>query len=136
MLNAQVTVTGTVTGQEDDVPIPGVNIVEKGTNNGTITTADGTYSITISPGAVLLYSFVGLVSQEVTVGNQTIIDVALASGTTALDEIVVIGYGTAAKTTLTGNNHLPPTSVIHWWEGYRAFLPITGAVSPVTTEPL
>jgi TonB-linked SusC/RagA family outer membrane protein len=102
MLNAQVTVTGTVTGQEDDVPIPGVNIVEKGTNNGTITTADGTYSITVSPGAVLLYSFVGLISQEVTVGNQTIIDVALASGTTALDEIVVIGYGTAAKTTLTG----------------------------------
>ena len=102
ILNAQVTVTGTVTGVEDDTPIPGVNIVEKGTSNGTITNADGTYSITVPSDAVLMFSFVGMVTQEVTVGAQTIIDIALSSSTTDLEEIVVIGYGTASKATLTG----------------------------------
>jgi TonB-linked SusC/RagA family outer membrane protein len=102
ILNAQVTVTGTVIDAEDDAPMPGVNIVEKGTSNGTITNADGTYSITVASDAVLMFSFVGMVTQEVTVGVQTIIDVVLSSGTTALDEIVVIGYGTASKATLTG----------------------------------
>ncbi|MEA3476795.1 MAG: TonB-dependent receptor plug domain-containing protein, partial [Bacteroidota bacterium] len=102
ILHAQQTVTGTVSGEEDGVAIPGVNILERGTSNGTITSADGTYSITVGPDAVLLFSFIGMVSQEITVGAQTVIDLALVSGTTALDEIVVVGYGTAAKTTLTG----------------------------------
>ncbi|HDN58811.1 MAG TPA: SusC/RagA family TonB-linked outer membrane protein, partial [Candidatus Marinimicrobia bacterium] len=101
-LNAQVTVTGTVSSEEDGGPMPGVNIIERGTTNGAITNADGTYSISVSADAVLLFSFVGMVSQEITVGAQTIIDIVLTSGTTALDEIVVIGYGTAAKATLTG----------------------------------
>jgi TonB-dependent starch-binding outer membrane protein SusC len=102
LLNAQVTVTGTVTSADDDAPMPGVNIIEQGTTNGAITNADGTYSISVSAEAVLMYSFVGMVAQEITVGVQTIIDVVLASGTTALDEIVVVGYGTAAKASLTG----------------------------------
>lgn len=102
ILSAQVTVTGTVTGAEDGVPIPGVNILERGTSNGTITSADGTYSITVGSDAVLMFSFVGMVTQEVAVGAQTMIDVALASGAMDLEEIVVIGYGTAAKATLTG----------------------------------
>jgi TonB-linked SusC/RagA family outer membrane protein len=101
-LNAQVTVTGTVTSEEDGGPMPGVNIIEQGTTNGAITNADGTYSISVPADAVLMYSFVGMVSQEIPVGAQTIIDIVLTSGSTALDEIVVIGYGTAAKTTLTG----------------------------------
>ncbi|MCK4990589.1 MAG: carboxypeptidase-like regulatory domain-containing protein, partial [Bacteroidales bacterium] len=101
-LNAQTTVTGTVTGAEDDAPMPGVNIIEKGTTNGAITNSDGTYSISVPADAVLMFSFVGMVSQEITVGVQTIIDVVLESGSTALDEIVVIGYGTASKATLTG----------------------------------
>ncbi len=102
LLNAQVTVSGTVTGDDDGEPIPGVNIVEKGTSNGTITTADGTYSITVGADAVLSYSFVGMVTQEIPVGNQTSINVTLTSGATDLEEIVVIGYGTASKATLTG----------------------------------
>jgi TonB-linked SusC/RagA family outer membrane protein len=102
IIQAQVTVTGTVTAAEDDTPIPGVNIIEKGTSNGSITNADGSYSITVSSDAVLMFSFVGMVTQEIAVGAQTIIDVVLSSGTTALDEIVVIGYGTASKATLTG----------------------------------
>jgi len=102
ILSAQVTVTGTVTGEEDGVPIPGVNIVEQGTSNGTITSSDGTYSITVGSDAVLHYSFVGMIAQDIPVGNQTVIDVALSSGAMDLEEIVVIGYGTAAKATLTG----------------------------------
>ncbi|MBE9518808.1 MAG: carboxypeptidase-like regulatory domain-containing protein, partial [Bacteroidetes bacterium] len=67
-LNAQTTVTGTVTGAEDDAPMPGVNIIEKGTTNGAITNSDGTYSISVPADAVLMFSFVGMVSQEITVG--------------------------------------------------------------------
>jgi TonB-dependent SusC/RagA subfamily outer membrane receptor len=102
ILSAQVTVTGTVTGEEDGVPIPGVNIVEQGTSNGTITSSDGTYSITVGSDAVLHFSFVGMIAQDIPVGNQTVIDVALSGGAMDLEEIVVIGYGTAAKATLTG----------------------------------
>lgn len=101
-LNAQVTVTGTVTSADDNGPMPGVNIIERGTTNGAITNADGTYSISVPGDAVLVYSFVGMETQEATVGGRTIIDVVLQSSTTALDEIVVVGYGTAAKATLTG----------------------------------
>ena len=101
-LNAQVTVTGTVTGADDGVPMPGVNIIEKGTTNGAITNANGVYSISVSADATLIFSFVGMETVEIPVGNQTSIDVALESSTTALDEIVVVGYGTASKATLTG----------------------------------
>ena len=102
MLNAQVDVTGKVISEEDESPVPGVNIIEKGTSNGVITNVDGTYSISVGADAVLQFSFVGMVTQEITVGVQTIIDVSLSTGATSLDEIVVIGYGTASKATLTG----------------------------------
>lgn len=91
LLSAQVTVTGTVTGAEDNVPIPGVNIIEKGTSNGTITNADGIFSINVPSDATLVFSFIGMESQEVVVGGQTTIDVALVSSTTELEEIVVVG---------------------------------------------
>jgi TonB-linked SusC/RagA family outer membrane protein len=101
-LNAQVTVTGTVTSAEDNAPMPGVNIIEQGTTNGAITNANGTYSISVPGSAVLIFSFVGMETVEVPVGAQTVIDVVMQSSTQALDEIVVIGYGTAAKASLTG----------------------------------
>ncbi len=101
-LHAQVTVTGTVTSAEDGTPLPGVNILEKGTTNGTVTNLDGEYSITVAEDAILQFSYVGYLSEEIAVGGQTTIDIVLVEDIQALDEVVVIGYGTVQKDDLTG----------------------------------
>ncbi|GAB3162786.1 TonB-dependent receptor [Telluribacter humicola] len=94
---------GTVT-DETGAGLPGVSIVIKGTTRGTTSDASGTYQIEIPDGSsTLIFSFVGYVSQEVEVGNQTRLDVILSSDTKALEEMVVIGYGTAKKSDLTGS---------------------------------
>ena len=91
-------VTGTVKEEETGEAIPGANVVIKGTSNGTVTDFDGNYSLSFSDeAAVLVYSFVGYKTEEVEVGNQSVIDVNLASDVTALSEIVVTGYGTQEK---------------------------------------
>ncbi|MDH5251147.1 MAG: TonB-dependent receptor plug domain-containing protein, partial [Cyclobacteriaceae bacterium] len=95
------TVTGKVTSSDDGSDIPGVNVLEKGTSNGTVTDATGTYSITIGPNSTLVYSFVGYTSYEVAVGNQTTVDVSLQLDVTSLSEVVVVGYGTQEKKELT-----------------------------------
>ncbi|MGW8317005.1 MAG: carboxypeptidase-like regulatory domain-containing protein, partial [Bacteroidales bacterium] len=102
LLNAQVTVTGTVTSAEDGMSIPGVNIVQKGTAHGSITDADGNYSLDVPSDATLVFSFIGMETIEVEVGGRTIVDVAMNASTTQLDEVVVTGYGTASRATLTG----------------------------------
>lgn len=95
------TVTGTITG-EDGVPIPGVTIIEKGTTTGTVTDIDGNFSISVPPKATLLFSFVGLRTQEIVVGDQTTLKVTMMTDAIGLDEVVAIGYGTAKKKDLTG----------------------------------
>ncbi|MCB4807885.1 TonB-dependent receptor [Tamlana sp. 62-3] len=97
------TITGTVTGADDQMGIPGVNVLVKGTSNGAVTDFDGNYSITVSSNNdVLVFSYIGYVTKEVTVGNQSTVNVTLESDVSALDEVVVVGYGTAKKETLTG----------------------------------
>ena len=96
------TVTGTVISVEDETPIPGVNVVEKGTNNGTATDADGSFSLNVNSDATLVFSFVGFATQEVPVANQTSINVTLQLDVTALSEVVVIGYGEVNKRDATG----------------------------------
>ncbi|MEM9833657.1 MAG: SusC/RagA family TonB-linked outer membrane protein [Bacteroidota bacterium] len=98
-----VLVTGTVTSSTDNGSLPGVNVVEKGTTNGTITDIDGRYSLTIPPEGILVFSSIGYLSQEVEVGNQTVIDVSLEEDVKQLDELVVVGYGTQKKSDLTGS---------------------------------
>lgn len=95
-------ITGTVTAGEDNLPLIGVNIIIKGTTTGTITDLDGKYTIEANPGDVLVFSYTGFQSQEITVGNQTLIDVTLLEDFTQLNEVVVIGYGTQKKSHLTG----------------------------------
>lgn len=95
------TVTGKVTSSDDGSDIPGVNVLEKGTSNGTVTDATGGYSITIGPSSTLVYSFVGYTSYEVAVGSQTTVDVSLQLDVTSLSEVVVVGYGTQEKKELT-----------------------------------
>lgn len=97
-------VTGRVTSQEDGAPIPGVNVVVKGTSVGTATDVNGNYSIRVSSDeTILTFSFIGYVNAEVSVGSRSVVDVQLTSDITQLSEVVVTGYGTQIKQDLTGN---------------------------------
>lgn len=89
----QVTVTGNVTSSEDGLPIPGVTVLERGTSNGTTTDVDGNYSITVSSDATLVFSFIGMETQEVGVAGRTRLDVVLNVSVLAMDEVVVTSLG-------------------------------------------
>src|SRR5690349_8348878 len=93
-LAQQRAVHGTVTATADGTSQPGVNVVVKGTPRGTVTDASGQYRIEASPDDILVFSFIGMLPQEVTVGSRETIDIAMASDVTQLSEVVVIGYGT------------------------------------------
>lgn len=95
-------VTGTVTGSTGET-LPGVNIVVKGTTNGAMTDTEGRYVLeNVSSSAIIQFSFIGYRTQEIPAGNRAVIDVVLAEDVLGLEEVVVIGYGTQKKETLTG----------------------------------
>jgi TonB-linked SusC/RagA family outer membrane protein len=97
-------VKGNITDAETGEPLPGVNVVEKETQRGTATDQDGNYSIKVSgPDAVLVFSSVGYLSEEIDVAGQTKIDLTLVESIEALDEIVVIGYGSIKRREVTGS---------------------------------
>ncbi|TGV04376.1 SusC/RagA family TonB-linked outer membrane protein [Flavivirga rizhaonensis] len=100
-VHAQQNISGEVV-DENDVGIPGANVIVKGTTTGSVTDFDGNFSISASPTDVLVISYLGYITQSITVGNQTSIKVTLVQDTAQLDEIVVIGYGTAKKSDVTG----------------------------------
>ncbi len=96
------TVSGKVTSQSGE-SIPGTNVLEKGTTNGTVTDAEGKYTITVgSENVTLVFSFIGFISQDISVGGRTVIDIVLTEDATTLSEVVVVGYGVQKKTDLTG----------------------------------
>ena len=97
---SQQTISGTVTGSNGE-PLIGVNILIKGTSNGTTSDLDGNYSLTANMGDVLVFSYTGFDSQEITVGTSSTIDVVLEEGK-ALEEVVVVAYGVQKKVTVTG----------------------------------
>ncbi|MDR1939122.1 MAG: carboxypeptidase-like regulatory domain-containing protein, partial [Tannerellaceae bacterium] len=86
------TISGIVTDAEGEAVI-GANVVEKGTTNGSITDMDGRFSLNVAPGATLTISFIGYLTQEVSVGNRTSLVIELVEDSRSLDEVVVIGYG-------------------------------------------
>lgn len=98
----EIPVTGTVTAADDGQPLPGVTVLVKGTTDGTITNFDGIYQLTVPSNATLVFSFVGMETQEVPVNNRSQIDAVLQSVTLGLDEVVVIGYGTQRRRDVTG----------------------------------
>ena len=98
---AQNRVTGTVTDRTG-APLPGVNVLEVGTTNGNITDIDGKYSIVVEKGKTLQFSFIGFVTQDIKV-DRNVIDVVLADDTQALEEVVVVGYGSMQRKDVTSS---------------------------------
>ena len=101
VVQQQITITGTVT-DGDGEPLPGVSVMVKGATQGTATDANGAYTLTVpNENATLVFSFIGFVKQELTVGGRRTINVMLADDTLQLDEVVVVGYGTQKGSQVT-----------------------------------
>ncbi len=99
----EILIKGTVTDASGN-PLPGVNVLEKGTINGTVTNLDGDYSISVSSkDAILSFSYVGYLTEDFQVGDQTTINFTLIEDIQSLEEVIVIGYGTQKKRDLTGS---------------------------------
>ncbi|KAA0992923.1 SusC/RagA family TonB-linked outer membrane protein [Dyadobacter aurulentus] len=97
-----VAVKGKV-NDEQGQGLPGVSVVVKGTSVGTVTDLEGNYTVNVPGSATLVFSFIGYITQEIPLANRTSLDVKMLADTKALDEVVVVGYGTAKKATLTGS---------------------------------
>lgn len=98
------TVTGTVTSADDSMGLPGVNVVEKGTTNGAVTDFDGNYSLTVDgTNGTLVFSYIGFTTQEIPINGQSVVNTAMTEDATALDEVVLVGYGTQIKREVTGS---------------------------------
>ena len=93
-------ITGTVSDSQG--PVIGASIVEKGTTNGTVTDLDGNFTLNVKPGATLVISYIGYTTQEIATGSQSSFNVTLQEDNTALEEVVVVGYGVQKKKLLTG----------------------------------
>lgn len=96
------TVTGTVLDNTGE-PVVGANVVVKGSSKGTITDVDGVFSLDVPENAILQISYIGYISQELKVGNKNVLHVRLQDDTRALDEVVVVGYGTQTRSSLTSS---------------------------------
>ena len=97
----QAKITGTVKDQDGN-ELPGVTIVVKGTTSGTVSDSDGNFSLNAAKGSVLVFSFVGMNSQEIQIENQSEVDVVLEEESVGIEEVVAIGYGTMKKSDVTG----------------------------------
>jgi len=99
---SKINVTGKVTSKGDGQALPGVSIIEKGTQNGTTTNGSGDYQLAVANGATLVFSFVGLTSKEVAVGNAGVVNVVMEDDLQNLNEVVVTGYKAERRADLTG----------------------------------
>lgn len=128
------TVTGRIISGDANEPLPGVNVVEKGTTNGTVTDIDGRYTIQVNDGAILVFSSVGYVTEEIAVAGRAVIDLAMMPDVTELQELVVVGYGVQKRSDITGSvasvpkdrlANLPVTNLMHAIQGATAGLSVT-----------
>ena len=99
---AQSITSGTVSEQQSGLPLPGVNVLIKGTSTGTTTDFDGNYQISVQDGDVVVFSYVGFTTQEITYKGQSQLNIIMTEDASALDEVVLIGYGSVKKEDLTG----------------------------------
>ncbi|MEN8155605.1 MAG: TonB-dependent receptor [Bacteroidota bacterium] len=135
IINAQDNqITGKVTESSGET-LPGATVMEKGTSNGTVTDIDGNYTITVSDqNAVLIISYVGYLSQEIAVGQQTSISVVLELDIASMEEVVVIGYGTVKKKDLTGAVSVVDTDAFQDAQSLSVGDAIQGLASGVTVR--
>lgn len=141
----QSTISGTVV-DADGFPVPGVNILEKGTSNGAITDFDGNFKITVtSENPVLVFSFIGYKKQEIVVSGKTQLNVTLEADVTGLDEVVVVGYGTVKKSDVTGSlssvtseeiNEMPTYNVNQAMQGRAAGVDIVNTGFSASSAPM
>ena len=97
------TVSGKVTSMEDGTALPGVNVILKGTTTGTVTDIDGNYTLSVpSDGGTLVFSFIGLATEEVAIGSKSVIDVQMSQDVKQLSEVVVVAYGEQTRASITG----------------------------------
>lgn len=126
------TVSGIVTSEGE--PLPGVNIIIKGTTSGTVTGQNGKFGLAVSPNDIPVFSFVGFTSQEVPVGGRTKIDVVLEPDISSLEEVVIIGYGTQKKSDLTGAVGVVEGDEISKYASANATQLLQGRVAGVRSE--
>ncbi|MCL8007566.1 TonB-dependent receptor [Gelidibacter japonicus] len=135
----ELTVTGTVTSAEDGFPVPGVNVLIKGTSRGTSTDFDGNYSLKVNRGEIVEFSSLGFKTVTVTIANQTTLNISLEADIEALGEIVVVGYGSQRKADLTGAittvqaediERTPTSNVMQSLQGKVAGVQVVGVGSP------
>ncbi|NDW13871.1 TonB-dependent receptor [Bacteroides sp. 214] len=101
VFSQSIQIQGVIVGGQDNEPLPGVNVLEKGTTNGTITNVDGNFTLTVPSDAVLTVSYIGYKPQEVSVKGNNSLRIILEEDAEALDEVVVIGYGVQKKSVVT-----------------------------------
>ncbi|WP_417371970.1 carboxypeptidase-like regulatory domain-containing protein [Gelidibacter japonicus] len=97
-----IEVKGTITEASTGISVPGATVIEKGTSNGTASDFDGNFTINVSSDAILVVSFMGFVTQEVQVNGRTSISISLEEDIASLDEVVVVGYSSQKRESLTG----------------------------------
>jgi len=133
---AQTTISGTVTGP-DQTPLPGVSVAVKGTTVGTISDVNGKYSLTAPDGAeTLVFSFIGMETQEVPIGSATVYDVTLTQSTVSLGEVVVIGYGEQSRETVTTSISKLDTEVLENVPYTNVASALQGTLSGVRVQTL
>lgn len=103
VFSQNIQVKGVIVGGQDNEPLPGVNVLEKGTSNGTITDLDGQFTLNVAEDAVLTISYIGYTPQEITVKGQSFLNISLLEDAEILDEVVVIGYGVQKKSVVTAS---------------------------------
>ncbi|SOD82450.1 SusC/RagA family TonB-linked outer membrane protein [Spirosoma fluviale] len=133
------TITGRITSKGEGSALPGVNVSIKGTSRGVVSDANGGYSIVAPARTTLVYSFIGFKAQEVVVGNQSVINVALSEDVSTLNEVVVTGYSAQSKRDITGavstvNTKellsIPATDVAQQLQGRVAGVTVTNDATP------
>ncbi len=143
--NAQITVKGKVTDSSNEA-LPGVTIKIKNSSGGVTTDIDGMYSISVPDNAAtLVYSFIGFVNQEIAINGRSTINVSLEPESKSLQEVVVVGYGTQKRATLTGSVSVVKvkswlkvrnrTYLTHWLVVFLALWQPTAAANPGTMLP-
>ena len=129
-------VTGTVT-DENNIALPGVNVLEKGTTNGTATDASGNYTLNVEgDNSILVFSFIGYTNVEMPVGARSVINVSLQPSVQALEEIVVIGYGTVERKDLTGSVSSVGSKEIREQAATRVDQALLGKLAGVQVKPV